>query len=39
MIKQSIDRRDFLKLAGVGGAVMASGLGPWGSALAANEAH
>jgi hypothetical protein len=28
-------RRDFLKLAGVGGAVLASSLGPWGSALAA----
>lgn len=28
-------RRDFLKLAGLGGAVLASSLGPWGSALAA----
>ncbi|MET0381916.1 MAG: metallophosphoesterase [Burkholderiaceae bacterium] len=30
-----IERRDFLKLAGLGGAVVASGLGPWGRALAA----
>ena len=30
-----IERRDFLKLAGLGGAVLASGLGPWGRALAA----
>jgi 3',5'-cyclic AMP phosphodiesterase CpdA len=29
------DRRDFLKLAGLGGAVLASSLGPWGRALAA----
>jgi len=29
------ERRDFLKLAGLGGAVLASGLGPWGRALAA----
>jgi len=29
------ERRGFLKLAGLGGAVLASGLGPWGSALAA----
>jgi 3',5'-cyclic AMP phosphodiesterase CpdA len=28
-------RRDFLKLAGLGGAVLASQLGPWGKALAA----
>ena len=31
----NIDRRDFLKLAGLGGAVLASNLGPWGGALAA----
>lgn len=30
------DRRDFLRLAGLGGAVFASSLGPWGSALAAS---
>ena len=30
------NRRDFLKLAGLGGAVLASSLGPWGSALAAS---
>ncbi|WP_051443370.1 metallophosphoesterase [Curvibacter gracilis] len=30
------DRRDFLKLSGVGGAVLASGLGPWGQSLAAS---
>ena len=35
MIKQPFDRRDFLKLAGAGGAVLASGLGPWGNAYAA----
>jgi predicted phosphodiesterase len=29
------NRRDFLKLAGLGGAVLASNLGSWGSALAA----
>src|SRR5271169_1319426 len=29
------NRRDFLRLAGLGGAVLASSLGPWGSALAA----
>jgi hypothetical protein len=29
------DRRDFLKLAGLGGVVFASSLGPWGRALAA----
>jgi predicted phosphodiesterase len=29
------NRRDFLRLAGLGGAVLASNLGPWGSALAA----
>lgn len=29
------NRRDFLKLAGLGGVVFASGLGPWGRALAA----
>ena len=29
------ERRDLLKLAGLGGAVLASGLGPWGRALAA----
>lgn len=29
------DRRDFLKLAGLGGAVLASSLGPWGRAFAA----
>lgn len=28
-------RRDFFKLAGLGGAVLASSLGPWGAALAA----
>jgi 3',5'-cyclic AMP phosphodiesterase CpdA len=31
------DRRGFLRLAGLGGAVVASSLGPWGSALAAAE--
>ena len=31
----TINRKDFLKLAGIGGAVFASGLGPWGRALAA----
>lgn len=30
------DRRDFLKLSGLGGAVFASSLGPWGKALAAS---
>ena len=35
MRKQPFDRRDFLKLAGAGGAVLASGLGPWGNAYAA----
>src|SRR5580698_7817217 len=30
-----IDRRDFLRLAGLGGVVFASSLGPWGRALAA----
>jgi len=30
-----IDRREFLKLAGMGGVVFASSLGPWGRALAA----
>jgi predicted phosphodiesterase len=30
-----VQRRDFLKLAGLGGAVLASSLGPWGIALAA----
>ena len=34
MMKQAYDRRDFFKLAGVGGAVLASGLGPWGRAQA-----
>jgi predicted phosphodiesterase len=29
------DRRDFLRLAGLGGAVLASSLGPWGRAFAA----
>lgn len=29
------DRRDFLRLAGLGGVVLASSLGPWGRALAA----
>lgn len=29
------DRRSFLRLAGLGGAVLASSLGPWGSAFAA----
>ena len=31
------DRRDFLKLAGLGGLVVASSLGPWGRALAAAD--
>lgn len=31
------DRRDFLKLAGLGGVVFASSLGPWGRALAATN--
>lgn len=35
MMNRPFDRRDFLKLAGVGGAVLASGLGPWGHAQAA----
>lgn len=30
-----INRKEFLKLAGLGGAVLASSLGPWGRALAA----
>ena len=34
-MSNQIERRDFLKLAGLGGAVLASGLGPWGRALAA----
>jgi hypothetical protein len=34
-MKADIDRRDFLKLAGLGGVVVASSLGPWGRALAA----
>ncbi len=34
-MESEFDRRGFLKLAGLGGAVLASGLGPWGSALAA----
>ncbi len=33
----TIDRRDFLKLAGLGGVVFASSLGPWGRALAAGQ--
>src|SRR5580704_9817009 len=32
-----INRKDFLKLAGLGGVVFASGLGPWGRALAAGQ--
>ena len=35
--RPAIDRRDFLKLAGLGGVVFASSLGPWGSALAAAQ--
>ncbi len=31
----TIERRDFLRLAGLGGVVFASSLGPWGRALAA----
>ncbi|MBF0561250.1 MAG: metallophosphoesterase [Alphaproteobacteria bacterium] len=31
----TVDRRDFLRLAGLGGVVFASSLGPWGHALAA----
>ena len=34
-MKSDIDRRDFLKLAGLGGVVFASSLGPWGRAFAA----
>ena len=34
-MRSQIERRDFLKLAGLGGAVLASGLGPWGRAMAA----
>jgi hypothetical protein len=34
-MSNQIERRDFLKLAGLGGAVLASSLGPWGRALAA----
>jgi hypothetical protein len=34
-MSRNIDRRDFLKLAGLGGVVFASSLGPWGRALAA----
>src|SRR4051812_20982110 len=30
-----INRKDFLRLAGLGGVVLASSLGPWGRALAA----
>ncbi len=32
----TIDRRQFAKLAGLGGVVFASSLGPWGRALAAS---
>src|ERR1700722_6020575 len=32
----NIDRRQFAQLAGLGGAVFASSLGPWGRALAAS---
>jgi predicted phosphodiesterase len=34
-MSSNTNRRDFLKLAGLGGVVFASGLGPWGRALAA----
>src|SRR5271154_3941295 len=34
-VSLEINRKDFLKLAGLGGAVFASSLGPWGRALAA----
>ncbi len=34
-MSSEINRRDFLKLAGLGGVVFASSLGPWGRALAA----
>src|ERR1700675_3961375 len=34
-MRSNTNRRDFLKLAGLGGVVFASGLGPWGRALAA----
>ena len=34
-MSKPVDRRDFLKLAGLGGVVLASSLGPWGRALAA----
>jgi len=33
----TFDRRDFLQLSGLGGAVLASGLGPWGKSLAATS--
>jgi 3',5'-cyclic AMP phosphodiesterase CpdA len=32
----NIDRKEFLRLAGLGGVVLASSLGPWGRALAAS---
>jgi hypothetical protein len=35
MMSFAINRKDFLKLAGLGGVVFASSLGPWGRALAA----
>src|SRR3954470_377387 len=34
-MSMEINRKDFLKLAGLGGVVFASNLGPWGRALAA----
>jgi 3',5'-cyclic AMP phosphodiesterase CpdA len=35
-MSMEINRKDFLKLAGLGGVVFASNLGPWGRALAAS---
>ena len=35
-MSNTFDRRDFLKLSGLGGVVFASSLGPWGRALAAS---
>jgi len=36
-MKSEINRKDFLRLAGLGGVVFASSLGRWGSALAAGQ--
>jgi len=36
-MKSEINRKDFLRLAGLGGVVVASSLGRWGGALAAGQ--